>query len=78
MLDRAGEREEALEDSGAYTDGFASAAAFEVELGLEGLVDGLDDLAEGRIWPDRSPGAVSRSTIASAVSRSSVVALVSA
>src|SRR5680860_1619218 len=44
--DRCGEREESLEDSGADAGFGAAAVAFEVELGFEGLVDGLDDLAE--------------------------------
>ncbi len=30
----------------ADAGGFASAVAFEIELGFEGLVDGFDDLAE--------------------------------
>ena len=45
--DGGGEREDALQDAGADAGGFAAAVAFEVELGLECLVDGFDDLAEG-------------------------------
>jgi len=44
--DRCGEGEESLEDSGADAGFGAAAVAFEVELCFEGLVDGLDDLAE--------------------------------
>jgi hypothetical protein len=44
--DGGGEREEALKDACAHAGLGASAVAFEVELGFEGLVDGLDDLSE--------------------------------
>jgi hypothetical protein len=44
--DAGGEGEEALEDSGPDAVGGTAAVAFEVELGFEGLVDRLDDLAE--------------------------------
>ena len=46
MPDGGGEREDSLEDAGADAGGFASAVAFEIELGFERLVDRLDDLAE--------------------------------
>ena len=43
--DRGGQSEDSLSDAGAdSTDGLA-AMAFDVELGLEGRVDRLDDLA---------------------------------
>src|SRR5437879_4528842 len=41
-----GEGEEALQYSGGDTGVGAAAVAFEIELTLEGVVDGLDDLAE--------------------------------
>ncbi len=44
--DRGGEGEDALEDAGDDALGFSPAAAFEVELGFEGLVDRFDDLTE--------------------------------
>jgi len=40
------EREESLQDAGAYAGGFAAAVSFEIELGFQGLVDRLDDLTE--------------------------------
>ena len=41
-----GEGEESLQDAGADAGAGLAAVAFEIELGFEGLVDGLDDLAE--------------------------------
>ena len=46
MVVTAQKREESLQDSSAHARGFAAAVAFEIELGLEGLVDRFDDLAE--------------------------------
>ncbi len=45
--DGCGECEESLEDSGADSGFCSPSVAFEIELGFEGLVDRLDDLAEG-------------------------------
>ena len=54
--DRCGEREDALQDTSAEAFGFASAVAFQVELRLQGLIGGLDDLPEWfqelSEWPD--------------------------
>ena len=44
--DRGGEREKALEHPGTDAGSGSSAVTFEIELGFEGLVDRLDDLAE--------------------------------
>lgn len=44
--DCGGEREQALQDSGADAWFGSCAVAFEIELGFQGLVDRLDDLTE--------------------------------
>src|SRR5690625_4691423 len=46
MPDGSGQSEDSLRDAGAHSLGCAPAMAFEIELGLEGLVDRLDDLAQ--------------------------------
>ena len=46
MPDGGGEGQDSLEDACADAGWFASAVAFEVELGFERLVDRFDDLAE--------------------------------
>lgn len=45
MPDRGGQGQDALQDAGGDTGNGASAVAFEVQLGLEGVVDGFDDLS---------------------------------
>ena len=47
MSDAGGEREDAGGDAGADAGDGSAAVAFEVELALESVVDGLDDLAKG-------------------------------
>ena len=47
MPERCRERQEALGNPGANPGHGASAVALEVELGFEGVVDRLDDLAQG-------------------------------
>jgi hypothetical protein len=44
--DGGGQGEDALQDAGQHAGGVVPAVAFEVELALEGVVDGLDDLAQ--------------------------------
>ena len=44
--DDSGECEEALKDSGDHASGGAPTVTLEIELALQGVVDGLDDLAE--------------------------------
>jgi hypothetical protein len=44
--DAHGHGQQALGDAGIDTLGGPAAVAFEVELALEGVVDGLDDLAQ--------------------------------
>ena len=47
MPDGGGHGQDALSDAGAEAGDGASAVLLEVELALEGVVDGLDDLAHG-------------------------------
>jgi hypothetical protein len=44
--DRRGQGQDALQDADLYSGGGVTAVSFEVELGFEGLVDGLDGLAQ--------------------------------
>ncbi len=57
--DRRGQGEQSLGDSGEYPVRGASAVAFQAQLALEGVVDGLDPL------PDPAQAAVSEGFVAS-------------
>ncbi len=45
--DRGGHGQDALSDPGAYAGDGAASVGLKVELAFEGVVDGLDDLAQG-------------------------------
>jgi hypothetical protein len=45
--DGGGQGQDALQDPDGYSAGGVAAVGFEVELAFEGVVDGLDDLAQG-------------------------------
>jgi hypothetical protein len=58
--DRGGEGEDALQDSGHDAGWGVAAVAFEVELAFEGVVDGLDDLAQRLEEPGTGPFRLAR------------------
>jgi hypothetical protein len=53
--DRCGQGEEPLQDADGHPGGSAAAVPFQVQLGLEGLVDRLDQLPQRLEQPRSGP-----------------------